>query len=82
MQWILKGIMPEEALKIIAAQAEQIRQLTEQVKILTAQLAWFQRQMYGRKSEKLAPYDPNQLSLLTSPLLRRWSKRKNKPQSR
>lgn len=68
MQWILKGIMPEEALKIIAAQAEQIRQLTEQVKILTAQLAWFQRQMYGRKSEKLAPYDPNQLSLFDEPI--------------
>ena len=60
--------MPEEALKIIAAQAEQIRQLTEQVKILTAQLAWFQRQMYGRKSEKLAPYDPNQLSLFDEPI--------------
>lgn len=62
---------------LIKTQADQIRLLTEanakhmeqlfgmQVKIdqLLAQIAWFTRQFFGRKSEKLAHLDPNQLSL-------------------
>ena len=52
---------------MLASQAESLRLLTEQsiekdkiiknleqrVAELSAQLAWFQRQMFGRKSEKL-----------------------------
>lgn len=33
-------------------QSRQIEELTEQVRDLTAQVAWFRRQMFGRKSEK------------------------------
>ena len=69
--------MDEAIALLIKTQADQIRQLTEsnakqseqllalQEKIdqLLAQLAWFTRQFFGRKSEKLAQLDPNQLSL-------------------
>ena len=62
---------------LIESQAEQIRQLTEvntklseelsgmqqRISKLLAQIAWFTRQFYGRKSEKLSRLDPNQLSL-------------------
>jgi transposase len=62
---------------LIESQAEQIRQLTEvntklseelsgmqqRINKLLAQIAWFTRQFYGRKSEKLSRLDPNQLSL-------------------
>ena len=40
-------------------QAEQIRDLQERIKELTAQVAWLNRQLFGRKSEKLRIYDPN-----------------------
>ena len=46
-------------------QAEQLRSLQERVKELTAQVAWLNRQLFGRKSEKLAPLDPNQLNLFS-----------------
>ena len=46
-------------------QAEQLRSLQERVKELTAQVAWLNRQLFGRKSEKLAPFDPNQLDLFS-----------------
>ena len=53
-----------------ASQAETIRKQTEQIdslqsriKELTAQVAWLNRQLFGRKSEKLPVYDPNQLDL-------------------
>ena len=62
---------------LIQTQAEQIRQLTEanaklseqltgmqqRMDKLLAQIAWFTRQFYGRKSEKLSHLDPAQLSL-------------------
>ena len=62
---------------LIQTQAEQIRQLTEanaklseqltgmqqRMDKLLAQIAWFTRQFYGRKSEKLSHLDPGQLSL-------------------
>lgn len=38
--------------KVNEQQGRQISELTQQVKELTAQIAWFQRQMFGRKSEK------------------------------
>ena len=40
-------------------QAEQINNLQERIKELTAQVAWLNRQLFGRKSEKLRAYDPN-----------------------
>ena len=52
--------------QVNASQAETIKKLTEQneslqsrIKELTAQVAWLNRQLYGRKSEKLPVYDPN-----------------------
>jgi len=46
-----------------ALQAEANKQLTEKVDQLLSQIAWLNRQLFGRKSEKLASLDPNQLSL-------------------
>lgn len=40
-------------------QSEQIKNLQERIKELTAQVAWLNRQLFGRKSEKLRIYDPN-----------------------
>ena len=40
-------------------QSEQIKKLQKRVKELTAQVAWLNRQLFGRKSEKLRVYDPN-----------------------
>ena len=49
--------------ELLSKQSKQIESLEQRIKELTAQIAWFQRQMFGRKSEKLAAVDPNQLSL-------------------
>lgn len=46
-----------------AAQAETISSLEHRIKELTAQVAYLNRQLFGRKSEKLAPQYPGQLSL-------------------
>lgn len=40
-------------------QAEQNEKLQERIKELTVQVAWLNRQLFGRKSEKLRVYDPN-----------------------
>ena len=40
-------------------QSEQIKNLQERIKELTAQVAWLNRQLFGRKSEKLRVYDPD-----------------------
>ena len=62
---------------LIKSQAEQISRLTEanlklteqlsgmqqRIDKLLAQVAWFTRSFFGRKSEKLSCLDPNQLSL-------------------
>lgn len=40
-------------------QSEQIKNQQERIKELTAQIAWLNRQLFGRKSEKLRVYDPN-----------------------
>ena len=72
--------MDEAIALLIKSQAEQIRLLTEantrqseqltnlqqRIDQLLAQLAWFTRQYFGRKSEKLAHLDPNQLSIFES----------------
>jgi len=49
--------------EVNAKQSEQLASLQQQVDKLLTQLAWFNRQFFGRKSEKLALLDPNQLSL-------------------
>jgi len=46
-----------------AKQAEQLLAMQQKIDQLLAQLAWFTRQFFGKKSEKLALLDPNQLSL-------------------
>ena len=49
--------------KINASQGESIQELTARIQELLSQIAWLNRQLFGRKSEKLAHLDPNQLSL-------------------
>ena len=63
-------LMLQPLRQVNASQAETIKKLTEQneslqsrIKELTAQVAWLNRQLYGRKSEKLPVYNPNQLYL-------------------
>ncbi len=72
--------MDEAIALLLKSQAEQIRLLTdvnvqqadelkkarEQMTHMLAQLAWFSRQLMGRKSEKLAYLDPNQLTIFDS----------------
>ena len=53
--------------ELLSKQSKQIESLEQRIKELTAQIAWFQRQMFGRKSEKLAAVDPNPLSLFDEP---------------
>lgn len=47
-------------------QARQLEEMSMRIKELTAQLAWFQRRMFGRTSEKRMALD-GQLSLFDSP---------------
>jgi len=47
----------------LLSQAESIKQLTNRVNELLSQVAWLNRQLFGRRSEKLAHLDPNQSSL-------------------
>ena len=42
---------------------KQTGDLQQKVQELLSQVAWLNRQLFGRKSEKLAVLDPNQLSL-------------------
>lgn len=39
-------------------QSGQIKNLQERIKELTSQVAWMNRQLFGRKAEKLPVYDP------------------------
>ena len=59
-------LMLQPLQQVNASQAETIEKLTEQneslqsrIKELTAQVAWLNRQLFGRKSEKLPIIDPN-----------------------
>ena len=47
----------------ISSLSETNANLQKRIDELTAQVAWLNRQLFGRKSEKLAKYDPNQLTL-------------------
>lgn len=49
-------------------QAEQIKNLQERIKELTAQIAWLNRQLFGRKTEKLPIYSPDMPDLLPKSL--------------
>ena len=58
--------------QVNASQAETIKKLTSQneslqsrIKELTAQVAWLNRQLFGRKSERLPIIDPRQLTLFS-----------------
>lgn len=42
----------EEQGRQLVVQSNQIAELTAELKKMAAQIAWFQRQMYGRKSER------------------------------
>lgn len=53
--------------QLIADQAKAIAELRAQVHDLLSQVAWLNRQLFGRKSEKLAHLDPNQPSLFDMP---------------
>jgi transposase len=44
---------------------QEITELKEQVEKLAAQVAWFKRQLFGRKSEQLPSDDPESQSLLS-----------------
>ena len=46
-------------------QSDQIKNLQERIKELTAQVAWLNRQLFGRKSEKLRVYDPTMPDLFS-----------------
>ena len=45
--------------QVNASQTEQNESLQSRIKELTAQIAWLNRQLFGRKSEKLPIIDPN-----------------------
>lgn len=45
---------------------EQTDALQRKIQELLSQIAWLNRQLFGRRSEKLAALDPNQLSLFDS----------------
>lgn len=47
----------ESLTKVNEAQSRQITELTAEVKRMAAQIAWFQKQMFGRKSERHLPED-------------------------
>ena len=46
-----------------AEEQKTVKALEQRVVELSAQVAWLQRQLYGRRSEKLPLMDPNQLNL-------------------
>lgn len=56
----------ESLTKVNEAQSRQITELTSEVKKLSAQIVWFQQQMFGRRSERHLPED-NQPSLFDAP---------------
>jgi hypothetical protein len=65
-QTIALGLLQEQLQReqeLNATHRESIKALTNRVNELLAQVAWLNRQLFGRKSEKLAHLDPNQPSL-------------------
>lgn len=64
-------------------QAEQIRSLQERIKELTAQIAWLNRQLFGRKTEKLPVYNPDMPDLFAEEfaVLRYQAEEASEPQN-
>ena len=60
--------MTAEEQKMVDMLVQTNHELAAQVKELSAQLAWLQRQMFGRRSEKMPLMDPNQMSLFDEPI--------------
>ena len=56
-----EDLLQQQALN--ASLTESNRHLTNRVNELLSQIAWLNRQLFGRRSEKLARLDPNQPSL-------------------
>jgi len=50
-------------IEVIKKLGDNNEELNNRLKELQSQIAWFQRQYFGRKSEKIASLDPNQLNL-------------------
>lgn len=48
---------------LLAKQAKEMAKQAEELAVLKNQLSWFQRQLFGRKSEKQLQIDPQQASL-------------------
>ena len=60
--------MTADEQKMVDALVQTNHELATRIQELSAQLAWFQRQMFGRKSEKMPLMDPNQLNLFDEPI--------------
>lgn len=54
--------MTADEQKMVDTLVETNKQLAARIQELSAQIAWFQRQLFGRKSEKMPLIDPNQLT--------------------
>lgn len=54
---------PSDVAALIARKDASIAMLTQQVSSLQHQLDWFRRQLFGSKSERVVPTDPQQLIL-------------------
>lgn len=52
-----------DAAALLAQKDASITALTQQVAALQHQLDWFRRQLFGRKSERVVPIDPQQMVL-------------------
>ena len=59
------AIVVYKGLKLVVYRmlTEQTDALQQKIQELLSQIAWLNRQLFGRRSEKLAALDPNQLSL-------------------
>lgn len=58
-----QNVTAESLSTTVKKQAELINELTKRIKELMAQVAYLNRQLFGRKSEKLKSFNPNQLNL-------------------
>lgn len=59
----LKELTREELLTSVVSLSDTNKQQEQKIKELTAQVAYLKRQLFGRKSEKHLPFNPNQLEL-------------------
>ncbi len=57
----------EKALETNRAYAHEVDQLKEEVQVLKHRIAWFEKQIFGEKSEKRQHDHPHQISLLGEP---------------